>query len=335
MQEKSDKVIGMLEKRNFERKLDKERELEQKKLADAENEKVEYFESVFNENKGKILNGIVDARKIEREALPGHFDDISREILTLQKYVAASSMFLRGYDIKIYLQNLQKITAEMKELEEELMPKKKFGFRAKKQKPKPKFVGVVNGKTADAAKVDEVDSANVGRNRARAPCGFSKESGKELALERCAMLRNDVALTNLGNCKVRLLGSPSTLHMNNLTGCYVFCGPVSTSVFVDNCENCTFVVACQQLRLHSSKCVDIYLHVTSRAIMEDCNRIGLAPYNLQYPGLESDFHESGLSTETNNWTCVDDFNWLNNKKSPNWDVLEENKRIKSWGSFLY
>ena len=27
----------------------------------------------------------------------------------------------------------------------------------------------------------------------------------------------------------------------------VLCGPVSSSVFVDNCRNCTFVVACQQV----------------------------------------------------------------------------------------
>ena len=28
----------------------------------------------------------------------------------------------------------------------------------------------------------------------------------------------------------------------------VLCGPVSSSVFVENCRNCTFVVACQQVR---------------------------------------------------------------------------------------
>lgn len=27
----------------------------------------------------------------------------------------------------------------------------------------------------------------------------------------------------------------------------VVCGPVSSSVFVDNCRNCTFIVACQQV----------------------------------------------------------------------------------------
>ena len=40
---------------------------------------------------------------------------------------------------------------------------------------------------------------------------------------------------------------------------------------------------------------------------------------------------SGLDRNKNNWNNIDDFNWLSvNEHSPNWTVIEESKRVKSW-----
>ena len=80
----------------------------------------------------------------------------------------------------------------------------------------------------------------------------------------------DVELDGLGSenaCEkliVKILGSPGTLHATNLINVTLLCGPVRTSVFVENCINCEFVVACQQLRTHSTKQSNVYLHVTSK-----------------------------------------------------------------------
>ena len=69
----------------------------------------------------------------------------------------------------------------------------------------------------------------------------------------------------------------------------VLCGPVSSSVFVEDCKDCVFVVACQQLRVHSTTNSQFYLHVTSRAIIEDCQKVSFAPYSWNYPDLEQHF----------------------------------------------
>lgn len=123
--------------------------------------------------------------------------------------------------------------------------------------------------------------------------------------------------------------------MNNLKHCIVLSGPVGTSIFIENCENCKFLLACQQLRLHSSKRCDIYLHVTSRAIIEDSNCIQFAPYHLFYDQCENDFHKAGLDLNINHWNTIDDFNWLaTDKKSPNWDLLDEKNRIVDWTPYL-
>jgi hypothetical protein len=65
--------------------------------------------------------------------------------------------------------------------------------------------------------------------------------------------------------------------------------------------------------------------------MEDCHNIQLAPYNLNYDNSDKHFAESGLDKHTNNWKCVDDFNWLNiEKHSPNWSLLDEKEIIDKW-----
>ena len=73
--------------------------------------------------------------------------------------------------------------------------------------------------------------------------------------------------TVLGKIVVRILGSPGTLHITNMDNVTVLCGPVRTSIFVENCNNCDFVVACQQLRIHTTRKSNFYLHVTSKVII--------------------------------------------------------------------
>ena len=63
---------------------------------------------------------------------------------------------------------------------------------------------------------------------------------------------------------VKILGNPGTLHATNMENVIILCGPVRTSIFVENCKNCTFVVACQQLRIHTTTQSNFYLHVTSK-----------------------------------------------------------------------
>ena len=63
---------------------------------------------------------------------------------------------------------------------------------------------------------------------------------------------------------VKILGSPGTVHATNMDNVTILCGPVRTSIFIENCTNCEFVVACQQLRIHTTRNSNFYLHVTSK-----------------------------------------------------------------------
>jgi hypothetical protein len=98
-------------------------------------------------------------------------------------------------------------------------------------------------------------------------------------------------------------------------------------VFVDGCVDCIFHLACQQLRIHNTKHCNFYLHVTSRAIIEDSTHVGFAPYSWKYENIELHFKTAGLDVNRNNWDLVDDFNWLaSDKPSPNWHILKDSEK---------
>ncbi|CAH1098663.1 unnamed protein product [Psylliodes chrysocephalus] len=314
--------LNQLTQREVERQVNLQKKKDNKGLLVADNEKLEFFESLFAEKRLYIEHLIDLSKGIPVKDLPDHFNQILKDIGTLQKYVAASNIFIRNYDVERCQNILQDLTVKSKQLEDELLPKKKFSFKNRvKQKPQtsqqtPKGNDVVDFKV----KIEPEKLTN----------GFFNRCNESLTLKGDDLLKKDITLEKLESCIIFLKGMPSTLHLNQLKNCKVFTGPVTTSIFAEHCENCTLVIACQQLRLHNSKRTDIYLFVTSRAIMEDCTEISLAPYNWIYEGITSDFESASFDTAVNNWTSIDDFDWLNQKHSPNWKEIEEKDRVQSW-----
>lgn len=323
--EKTNK-LNLLTRREVERQLNLQKRKDNKDLLVAGNEKLEFFETIFTEKRSYIENMINISKCVAVNELPDHFNEILKEIVTLQKYVAASSIFIRNYDMQRCQNVLQELTMKTKQLEEELLPKKKFSFK-NKMKQKSKSTEIRN------KSVDEIDF-KLKIEPAKSSTGFLSRFNEKLTMNNSEIFKKDVSLEKLESCTVFLKGSPSTLHLNYLKNCNIFSGPVSTSIFAENCENCTLVIACQQLRLHNSKNTNIYLYVTSRAIMEECKEIRVAPYNWEYENIVSDFENAGFDTDVNNWTFIDDFNWLNQKHSPNWKEIEDIDRIQNWNNYL-
>ena len=206
----------------------------------------------------------------------------------------------------------------IQEKRDDLIPKKKFAFKGKKKAEK----STVN--TEDTVKKEiKVDISE---------CNFSNETDKTLTKPEQEVNNQDVALTRLSNCVVKLFGSPGAVHVSNLKNCKIFSGPVSGSIFIDECTDCIFVMPCQQMRIHSTTSTDFYIHVTSKAIIEDCQKVRFAPYNWKYQAIDEHYKISGLDKSRNNWNDVDDFNWLaSDSHSPNWSILPLENQIKHWG----
>ncbi|KAG9297962.1 hypothetical protein G9A89_018790 [Geosiphon pyriformis] len=147
----------------------------------------------------------------------------------------------------------------------------------------------------------------------------------------------DFQLSNLSNCIVNLV-SPKVIigaiQIKGLKNTLVVAGPVASSILIHDCEQCVFVVGCHQFRMHASKKITIYLHVTSHPIIEDCHEIQFAPYTLLLDGLESMFKAAKLDPKVNKYEKVEDFNWLRQQASPNWSLVPEEKLRKQWPALV-
>lgn len=295
-------------------------------------EKSDFFTSTFNVEKAAVEEIISSCNYGDRDQASKTLEEAIVKIQQLQKFLNDSTMFLMQYEIRQAQASLQKLQSSLAEKREEALPKKKFAFRSRNtgtgKQPGPKqetsetSASVVDG---TVAAVDAAISVN--------QCGFSNVDSQVLIMHAEVIQQRDVLLSNLINCKVRLYGCPSTLHIKEVRNCEILCGPVSSSVFVDQCSDSTLAVPCQQLRTHNTSATQIYIHVTSRAIIEDCHGVRFAPFTWTYEGIQEHFKVSGLDPEWNNWEQVDDFNWLAaGTPSPNWTVIPESERISSWES---
>jgi len=256
------------------------------------------------------------------EEVAVQLDNIAVQLALVQKYVTDSSIFLPSYDLRKGQTSVDKLQASFQATQARVQPKKKFGFKGAKNR----------SKAADSVKpVEKLLAATTLKDEPKLEdkntFTLKDKEGEVLNVEGAEVAGRDLNISNLRNCRVEVKGGPSTLHMTNVKGCKLLFGPVATSVFIEGCEDSLIAVSCQQLRTHSARRCSIYLHTTSRAIIEDCSDLQFAPYTWSYPGMADDYAVTGLDQAINNWKEVGDFNWLaTDTPSPNWSVLPEARR---------
>lgn len=71
--------------------------------------------------------------------------------------------------------------------------------------------------------------------------------------------------------------SLATLTLKNIEASLILCGRVTGPIHITDVKNSVIVTSCRQFRMHGSKKVDVYLHCSSRPIIEDCEAIRFAP----------------------------------------------------------
>ncbi|CAJ1080045.1 tubulin-specific chaperone C [Xyrichtys novacula] len=324
------RIQERLQKRHQERIDDAERRKEAKESRSVAEEKGDYFFGTFNKERESIEDILSSCSGADRAVLTQKLEEATAKLLQLQKFLSDSTMFLKPYDLRQAQAALQKLQTSLTETREEGLPKKKFAFRTR-TKAKDKSSAPEADTSPDAVTPAESGTSEVDGSAASVQCGISNMDNQCLTKTAEEIQKQDVLLSHLTNCKVHLFGAPSTLHLKHIDSCEILCGPVSSSVFIDQCKNSTLAFPCQQLRTHNTTDTQVYLHVTSRAIIEDCRGVSFAPFSWSYPTLEEDFAVSGLDQNLNNWSQVDDFNWLAaGTPSPNWTVIPEGDRRTSW-----
>ncbi|XP_065206726.1 tubulin-specific chaperone C-like [Planococcus citri] len=332
-----ERKIRLLTQKNEERKQKLEKRKESKAMQSLQEENINCVLDKFEQLEKEIISCLtqIEDANVPKESLPELFDSSYCKLEEWQKMISLTSHILRIYHKKQFQVKYQEMNDKRLKLEQSLIPQKKFSFTKLRSKNAKNETG--DKELFPSNVQDEPDATPVIEKPAKKyvlklddEFGFFQRENENLMLKHEEVFLKDVTFRDLKSCQIRIDGGANTVHFVSLTDCLILCGPVSTSIFVDKCTNCTFVVACQQLRVHHTFDTKFYVHVTSRAIIEDCKTVYFAPYNWNYDGIDEHFQKVNLDKAVNNWNLVNDFNWLSSVPSPNWKIIEENERKTEW-----
>lgn len=322
--------IAELDRRHRDRLQQVNAKHELNKQNIAVNENHDYFQETFRKHESAIENDLANLKpNTDRIRLTQDIHNVQEDIQNLQNYLTASTFFLSNYTVKTCQTILNDLKTQIEATKITLLAKKKFNFRSKTDTSGLKSSAAIT--TVDAP----VTPAPAPAQHEQFQWTVQNRQHEEIVLTPDEANNQDITVSMLESCLLQILGHPSSLQLSHLTNCVILCGPVSRSLFADNCTNCKFIFGCQQLRLHTSHHCDLYMHVTCRAIIEDCNNINIAPYNYTYANLDDDFVKAGLDMTKNNWNDVADFNWLSTDvHSPNWQEIASDQHISCWNEYL-
>lgn len=323
VESKKDKKTALMINREKERQQNRETAIKNKADTNAEEEDRDIFRETFEKRVRDVEENLKNMQPGDTKNLTKQLHDASIAIQELQNYLSNSTLFLPDYNVKGYQGTISKLVTNLENTKTKLLPKKKFGFTAKTSPTSISEITSLKPLKINLPKTQIIDWT------------VQNKINEEILLENEQVNNKDLTMSTLTNCLIIIKGHAGSLQLSNLKKCLIICGPVARSVFADNCEDCTLTFGCQQLRLHSSKNCQLYMHVTCRAIIEDCADISVAPFNYSYQSMDIDFMKAGLNVKTNNWEDVADFNWLSTDKvSPNWRKLGDNERIGDFDELI-
>jgi len=141
---------------------------------------------------------------------------------------------------------------------------------------------------------------------------FEKKSGQkgENALVKAPGSVNGEPfdILDLDDCEAAMCGWASQVQVDRCKNSKIMVGPVESSIFVRDCSNCEFTIACRQLRTRD--CVNCTFHLISCTdpIIERSTDLTFTPYNGCWHGQRKHFEDAKLDPNDNHWRLIFDFN---------------------------
>ena len=312
-----------LEGREQERQAERQAKRAVQQDEAAPEESVEGFWVQFNEVKA-ALEERLGGKAVE--PLADWYDGMAAQVRQLQKLASASTHFLPAYDVRQAQSQSKDLHGRVADARAKGMPKKKFSFssRRKKEASGPAAAPVPAAAASEASSSSRLAELL----KAKDIVTIANLKGETIVKRAGSMAGLDCDIRNLEDCTVYLCDSMTSLRIDGLRRCRIYAGPVSGPVYVDNADECTFMLAAVQARIHICTGCDFYLHIRTIPIIEDCSRVRTAPYAFAVDGKEALFSAAGLELDVNNWDNIKDFKWLHlDRPSPNWAVLPEAERV--------
>lgn len=120
-------------------------------------------------------------------------------------------------------------------------------------------------------------------------------AGQPMAIECCK------------NSNLLVLDHTSTITVDDCSDCLIVLAPCAGSVFLRDCQSCTVLVACQQLRTRDCRTLRIAVHCATQPIIEETSNAVFHPLTLHYDSFTDDLIEARLSPFISHSSSVHDF----------------------------
>ena len=115
-------------------------------------------------------------------------------------------------------------------------------------------------------------------------------------------------IDNCHDCTLLVLDHCAQAQIDDVSNSKIFIGASSGSVFVRNCNNSTFTIACGQLRTRDCHHCTFNLFCKTEPVIETSSGMKFGPFNGAYPGHKGDLLDADLDPSINKWHAVFDFN---------------------------
>ena len=256
----------------------------------------------FNAEKRRVMDKVEQA---EAAAEAPASDSVAREPATvlkeatmiiagLQELVARSTIFLPPYDQRLSSDLVVSMHETVAKVRRRVCPQPAFHFTTRRAAPEPLSALIARvrrdvGTTSSAehlqgdTNAEELDPA----------LSFVDRSGETLVKATGEVNGRDFVLSRLTNCTVFISDTCGAVRADRLENCKVYIGP-TRSLLAEKMEDCTLVVAAQQLRIHSARRCDFLVRMRSGPIIEHSSQVRFAPYGFSYPALAAQMRAFGL-----------------------------------------
>ncbi|KAF9346646.1 hypothetical protein BGX26_001836 [Mortierella sp. AD094] len=270
------------------------------------------FRAIFDSEKQSIEREMLELTAVPLTEIQAAIDNLFRRVYALQDFVTKTFIFLLPFDARIYLETVKAISERLSGLRRKLIPKPKFSFKSRK------VLGPITPSSRPLKKLSQnvtFTSANQSLHMK-----FENRTGEHLFIE---MLQPSASIeVEVEN--IYLGGVPVDISSLQYQG-------GNRDVVLTNLTECTVNLS----RMYNSANMDIYLHVTNEPTIEGCTDMRFAPYPYQgiFPvnpdRLVRLFSSAHLNPHVNQYNHVKDSNWLRQRNSPNWRLLDPVTEVRS------
>jgi len=219
----------------------------------------------------------------------------------IKKHLSDNLLILPTYEIAQAQKAVDILDSKISNAATSAKSKKKFSFKSKKT-------------TITAPESSESNTSQ--QNQVLEPQGLN-------------VVDDSYSLVGLQQCDIYLCDNiMKALRISDLSDCNIYCGAVQGSVLILNCRGCKFMLAAQQIRIHTSSNCDFYVAVRSKPIIEQCHQVRFAPYSFNFPSKDEHWQNMNFKDDHQNlWSQAEDFDWLKSTQSPNWTTIPEDQRV--------